>query len=72
MPHPLTQVIPRSWGTDDGVAQLRASGLQKGELLNFFSVLPLSHLSGPMLSHKLALKEGDLPDETIVILTSRG
>jgi hypothetical protein len=32
-PHPLIQVMPHTWGTDDGVTQLGAPGLQKGELL---------------------------------------
>jgi hypothetical protein len=64
MPHPV--------GTDDGVVQLRASGLQKGELLKLLSALPLRHLPGLMLCCKLALKEGDLLDKAFGILTSRG
>jgi hypothetical protein len=72
MPRPLKHVMPHPWGTNDGMAQLRTSGLQKGELLKLLSVLPLRHLSGPMLSHKLALKEDDLLDKAFSILTCRG
>jgi hypothetical protein len=35
-------------------------------------MLPLGHLSGPMLHCKLTLKEGDLSDKAIGILVSRG
>jgi hypothetical protein len=72
MPHPLRLVMPHTWGTDDGVAQLGALGLKKGELLKLLSTLPLRHLSGPMLRRKLTLKEGDLSDKTFDILMSRG
>jgi hypothetical protein len=65
MPHPLRQMMPCPWGTNDGVAQLRAPGLQKGEPLKFLSLLPLRHLSDLTLHQKLALKEGG-------ILMSRG
>ncbi len=43
-PHPLRQVMPRPWGSDNGVAQLRAPGLQKGELLKLLPTLPLRRL----------------------------
>jgi hypothetical protein len=71
-PHPLIQVMPHPWGTNDGMTQLIASGLQKGELLELFSVLPLRHLLGLMLGRKLVLKEGELLDKAFDILTSRG
>jgi hypothetical protein len=72
MPHHLRQVIPHPRGTDDGMVQLRAQGLQKGELLKLLLVLPLRHLSGPMLRRKLALKEGDLPGKAFGIIARRG
>jgi hypothetical protein len=65
MPHPLRQMMPCPWGTNDGVAHLRARGLQKGEPLKLLSLLPLRHLSDLTLHQKLALKEGG-------ILMSRG
>jgi hypothetical protein len=71
-PHPLRQVIPRPWGTDDGVMQLRALGLQKGELHKLFSVLPLRHLLSLTLRGKLVLKKGDLIGKAFGIITSRG
>jgi hypothetical protein len=64
--------MPYLWGIDIGVAQLRASGLQKGELLKLLLMLPLRHLLGPTLRCKLILKEGDLPDKSFGILMSRG
>jgi hypothetical protein len=72
MSHYLKQVMPHQSGTDDGMAQLRALSLQKGELLKLLSTLPLRHLSGPTLHCKLTLKEGDLSDKAIGILVSRG
>jgi hypothetical protein len=54
------------------MTQLIASGLQKGELLELFSMLPLRHLLGLMLGRKLVLKEGKLLDKAFDILTSRG
>jgi hypothetical protein len=71
MPHPLRQVIPRPRGTNNGMAQLRAPGLRRGELLKLLLALPLRHLSGPTLCCKLALKEGGLPEKAFDILTSR-
>jgi hypothetical protein len=38
--------MPRLWGTNDGMAQLRALGLQKGELLESCLALPLRHFPG--------------------------
>jgi hypothetical protein len=72
MQHHLRQVMPHPWGTDDGVARLRALGLQKGELFKLFLVLPLCNLSGSTLRHKLSLKEGNLSDKAFNILMSRG
>jgi hypothetical protein len=72
VPHPLRQVIPRLWGTDNGMAQLRARGLQTGELLELLSALPLRHLSSLTLYRKLALKKGKLRDKAFDILVSRG
>jgi hypothetical protein len=72
MLRPLKHVMPHPWGTNDGMAQLGTSGLQKGEILKLLSVLPLRHLSVPMLCHKLALKEGNLLDKAFSILTCRG
>jgi hypothetical protein len=54
------------------MAQLRAPGLQKGELLKLLSPLPLRHLSGLTLHRKLTLKEGDLLVKAISILASIG
>jgi hypothetical protein len=54
------------------MVQLRAQGLQKGELLKLLLVLPLRHLSGQMLRRKLALKEGDLPGKAFGIIARRG
>jgi hypothetical protein len=55
-PQRLRHVMPHPWGTDNGMAQLRVLGLQKGELLKMLSVLPLRDLSDPTLRHKIALK----------------
>jgi hypothetical protein len=63
--------MPCQWGTDDGVAQLGAPGLHKGELLELLLALPLKHLLGLTLHCKLALKEGDLLDKAFGILMSR-
>jgi hypothetical protein len=71
-PHPFRQVMPHLWGTNDGVAQLRASCLQKGELLKLLPALPLRCLLGPMLHFTLALKEGNLLDKAFGILASKG
>jgi hypothetical protein len=54
------------------MTQLRAPGLQKGELLELCLALPLRHFLGTMLRHMLILKEGDLPGEAFGIHTSRG
>jgi hypothetical protein len=69
--HPLRQVMPHPWGTNNGMAKLGALGLQKGELLKLL-LEPLGHLSGLMLHCKLALKEGNLPDKAFSILARRG
>jgi hypothetical protein len=71
-PHLLRQVMPQPWGTNDGLAQLRVSGLQKGELLELCLALPLGLFPGPTLCCKLILKEGDLLDKALGILMSRG
>jgi hypothetical protein len=71
-PHPLRQVMPRPWGSDDGVTLLRALGLQKDELLKMFSSLPLKHLLSLMLCDKLVLKKGDLTGKAFGIFMSRG
>jgi hypothetical protein len=55
MSHPLRHVMPLPWETDDGMPQLRASGLQKVELLKLLSTLPLRHLLGLTLRRKLTL-----------------
>jgi hypothetical protein len=70
--HPLRQVMPSLWGIYDGMTQLKTSGLQKGELLKLFSVLPLRNLPGMTLHRKLILKEDDLPGKAFGIFTSRG
>jgi hypothetical protein len=70
--HPLRQVMPHPRGTDDGIAQLRALGLQEGELLELLSALPLRHLLGTVLCRNLSFKESDLSGKAIDILTSRG
>jgi hypothetical protein len=54
------------------MTQLGTSGLQKGELLELLSVLPLRHLPGPTLRHKLILKEGDLLGKALGIFMGRG
>jgi hypothetical protein len=41
---PLQQVIPHPWRTDNGKTQLRALGVQTGELLKVLSVPLLEHL----------------------------
>jgi hypothetical protein len=56
---------------DDRKAQLRAPSLQKGELLELLSVLPLKHLPHPTLLRKLILKEHDFSREAIGVSTSR-
>jgi hypothetical protein len=71
-PHPLGQVMPQPWGTNDIMAQLRTLGLQKGELLKLCLVLPLRHFPGPTLRRKLNLKEGHLSDKPLGILMSSG
>jgi hypothetical protein len=58
-------------GADDGMAQLRAPGLQKDELLKLLLVIPLRHLLGMAIHHKLVLKDGDLPGKAFGILASR-
>jgi hypothetical protein len=57
---------------DDGVAQLGAPSLQKGELLEVLLVLPLRCLSRSMLLHKLALKEGNFLCKALGVSPSRG
>jgi hypothetical protein len=54
------------------MAQLGTPGLQKSELLKACLVLPLRHLPGLTLCHKLILEEGDFPCKTFSVLTSRG
>jgi hypothetical protein len=71
-PHPLRQVMSRPWETDDGMTQLRASSLPKGELLELFSALPLGHLPSLIVRGKLVLKKDDLTGKAFGILTSRG
>jgi hypothetical protein len=46
------------------MAELRTPSLQKGELLEACSMLPLKHLPGLTLRRKLILEEGDLPCKT--------
>jgi hypothetical protein len=70
--HPLRQVMPRSWGTNDGMTQLETPGLQKGELPKLFSALPLRHLPSLTLRCKLIIKEGNLPGKAFDIFTGRG
>jgi hypothetical protein len=65
--HPLGQVMPPPWGTNDGMTQLGTSGLQKGELIELCSVSPLRHFPGPTLLRKLVLEEGDLPGKPFSI-----
>jgi hypothetical protein len=43
-PHPSRQVIPYLWVTNNGMAQLKPPGLQKGELLKLLPALPLRYL----------------------------
>jgi hypothetical protein len=50
------------------MTQLRASGLLKGELLELLSMLPLRHLSSPMLRGELIVKKGDLMGKAFSIL----
>jgi hypothetical protein len=69
--HPFRQMILCPLGTDDGKAQLETLCLQKGELLELCSVLPLRQLSGPTLYRKLILKEGKLLSKAFGILTDR-
>jgi hypothetical protein len=54
------------------MTQLRASSLQKGELLKLLLALPLRCLPDPMLRRKLALKKGNLSDKAFSIFASRG
>jgi hypothetical protein len=65
-------VMPRPWGNDDGMTQLRTPGLSKGELLELFLALPLRHLPSPTLHRKLILKESDLPSKAFGIFTGKG
>jgi hypothetical protein len=71
-PHPLGQVMPQPWGTNDGMAPLRASVLLKGELLELCLALPLIQFPGPTLCRKLVLKEGDLSNKALGSLTNQG
>jgi hypothetical protein len=64
--------MPRPWWTGDGMTQLRASSLQKGELLKLLSALPLRRLPDPTLRRKLTLKKANLLDKAFGILASRG
>jgi hypothetical protein len=57
---------------NDGMAQLKAPTLQKGELLEVLSVLPLRRLLCPMLLHKLALKENNFLHNALGVNTRRG
>jgi hypothetical protein len=76
--HPLKQVMPHPRGTNDSVTQLGAPSLLKGELQKLLSTFPLRHgpdapsLAGLMLRRKLILKESNLSNKAISILTSRG
>jgi hypothetical protein len=77
-------VIPHPWGINNGMAQLGALGLQKGQLLKLLPMLDISchvkqatgirlgQLSGLVLLRKLALKEGDLSNKAFCILASKG
>jgi hypothetical protein len=50
--YPLRQVIPHPWWANNGKAQLRALGLQKGELLKLLLALPFGHHQPPRnISH---------------------
>jgi hypothetical protein len=70
-PHPLGQLsCPRR--ADDGMAHLIAPSLQKGELLEMLSMLPLRCLHRPTLLYKLVLEEDDFPRIILGIGTSRG
>jgi hypothetical protein len=42
--HPLQQLIPHPWRTDNGKAQLRAPGMKKGGLLKLLLMRPLGLL----------------------------
>jgi hypothetical protein len=52
---------------NDGMAQLKAPSLQKGELLQALSVIPLRHLPLPMRLHKLALKEDEFFSKALML-----
>jgi hypothetical protein len=54
------------------MAQLRTLSLQKGELLEARSVLPLRRLLGSMLPRELILKEGDLLCKDLSAFMNRG
>jgi hypothetical protein len=68
--HPHRQVIPHPWWANNGEIQLRALGLQKGELLELLLVLPQTP-STPTRLCMLALKEGDLLDKALYVFKSR-
>jgi hypothetical protein len=53
------------------MTQLGTPVQQKGGLLKLLSALPLRHLLGPTLCHKL-LKKGDLSGKAFGIFTGRG
>jgi hypothetical protein len=69
--HPLQQVIPHAWRTDNGKAQLRAPGLQKGELVKQAMRILLGHFLSPVHLYKITFEKGDLPDKAFYLLTSR-
>jgi hypothetical protein len=54
------------------MAQLGAPNLQKGELLEALSVLPLKRLPCLMVLRKLALKEDDCSHKALNVGTTRG
>jgi hypothetical protein len=54
------------------MTQLRAMSLQKGELLELLSALPLRHLPSLTLRGKLILKKGDLTSKAFTIFMSSG
>jgi hypothetical protein len=65
-PHPLEQ-MSCPMRANDGMAQLKAPRLQKGELLQALSVIPLRHLPLPMRLHKLALKEDEFFSKALML-----
>jgi hypothetical protein len=63
-------VIPHPWRTENGKAQLRTPGLQKGKLLKLLLALPLGFLPPPLgLSRSISQEAGVLLGH-LSILTS--